>query len=76
MEALIHLCKNNKTGRYVLSSNELNTVHDLIVITGEKFGIENITVKSNEKNKQTSIYGSNKNFCQLDSGSNLIYMKL
>ena len=60
MEALIHLCKNNKTGRYVLSSNELNTIHDLIVITGEKFGIENITVKSNEKNKQTSIYGSNK----------------
>ena len=59
MEALIHIA-NNKTGRYVLSSNELNTIHDLIVITGEKFGIENITVKSNEKNKQTSIYGSNK----------------
>lgn len=60
MEALIHLCKNNKTGRYVLSSNELNTIQDLILLTSKRLGIENISIKSNEKNKTPSIYGDNK----------------
>lgn len=60
MEALIHLCKNNKTGRYVLSSNELNTIQDLILITSKRLGIENISIKSYEKNKTPSIYGDNK----------------
>ena len=60
MEALIYLCKHEKTGRFVLSSNKLSTIQDLIYITGKKLGINNIKIISNNPQKSYSLTGDNK----------------
>ena len=60
MEALIYLCKHEKTGRFVLSSNKLSTIQDLIHLTGKKLGINNIKIISNNPQKSYSLTGDNK----------------
>lgn len=60
IEALIYLCSKNETGRFVLSSNGLYTIRDLILSTGKKFGIKNVVIESSEKKSSNSIYGNNE----------------